>query len=242
MLLEICASSYQSAVNAEKAGAARIELCTALEVGGLTPSYGLIKKVTEKLTIPVFVLIRPRSGHFCYTADELELMLENIKMCEEMGCAGIVSGVLNRDLTIDQPQTRRLIEAAGSLPFTFHRAFDWVPEPYEALETLIEMGVRRILTSGQANAALSGMEVLKNLKTKASNRLLILPGGGINADNALQFRSAGFTEIHASATRVDIVPYVGKIPMNSTRHFGENLEVHSDLAKIAAIQKAISVG
>ena len=125
MKLEICANSYQSASNAEKAGAHRIELCAELAVGGITPSYGLLKKVMHDLTIPVHVLIRPRSGDFTYSDAEFQIMKENILICKELGVTGIVSGVLKLDNTIDIERTKELVAVAKPMNFTFHRAFDW---------------------------------------------------------------------------------------------------------------------
>ncbi len=149
MKLEICASNYQSANNAQNAGAHRIELCSELAVGGITPSYGLIKQVIENLSIPVFVLIRPRSGDFTYSDADFEIMKQDIQMCKKLGCKGIVSGVLNSDNTIDIERTKTLIELSKPLPFTFHRAFDWTPNPFEALKSLINLNVNRILTSSR---------------------------------------------------------------------------------------------
>ncbi len=131
MLLEICANSYQSAINAEKAGANRIELCAELAVGGITPSYGLLKKVMNDLTIPVHVLVRPRSGDFTYSDAEFQILKEDILICKELGVLGIVSGVLNLDNTIDLERTKELVETAKPMNFTFHRAFDWVLNPMD---------------------------------------------------------------------------------------------------------------
>ena len=151
MILEICANSYQSAVNAEIASAHRIELCSEISVGGITPSLGLLKKVLQSLTIPVHVLIRPRSGNFTYSDKEFEIMKENIRLCKDLGCAGIVSGVLHEDNSIDLKRTKELIELSKPMSFTFHRAFDIVSKPKEALLQLIALGVHRLLTSGCKN-------------------------------------------------------------------------------------------
>ncbi|MCC1482978.1 copper homeostasis protein CutC [Winogradskyella immobilis] len=202
MLLEVCANSYQSAINAQKAGAHRIELCQELSVGGVTPSYGLLKQVIKKLNIPVFVLIRPRSGHFVYTDIEFEIMKMNIQTCKEIGCTGIVSGVLRGDKTIDIKRTKELVELSRPLPFTFHRAFDEVVNPKEALEDLIDLGVERVLTSGQETSAEKGIELLKELNCIANNRIILLAGGGINSENARKFKDLALKEIHASASTV----------------------------------------
>lgn len=200
MLLEICANSFQSAKNAQTTGAQRIELCEELSVGGLTPSYGLLKKVIAELTIPVFVLIRPRSGDFVYTESEFDIMKQDISLCKELGVQGIVSGVLNKNKTIDVVRTKELVERSRPLPFTFHRAFDELDNPVQGLNQLIELGVDRVLTSGQESSAVDGLPLLTQLNEIARGRLTILPGGGINAKNAAIFKTKGFNEIHASAS------------------------------------------
>lgn len=200
MKLEICANSYQSAKNACDSGAHRIELCQELSVGGITPSYGLLKKVIEELDIPVFVLIRPRSGNFVYSEDEFQIMKTDIQLCKDLGCKGIVSGILKPDDTIDVERTKILIDLAKPLSFTFHRAFDEVKNPKEALLQLIELGANRVLTSGKKTTAEEGLDLLKELNVLAKNRITILAGGGITSKNANLFKEAGLTEIHASAS------------------------------------------
>lgn len=200
MKLEICANSYQSAKNAQEAGAHRIELCQELSVGGITPSFGLLKKVIEELDVPVFVLIRPRSGNFVYSDDEFQIMKNDIQACKDLGCKGIVSGVLKPDNTLDEERTKILIDLAKPLSFTFHRAFDEVKNPKEALLQLIELSANRVLTSGQKATAEEGLELLKELNVLAENRITILAGGGITSKNVNLFKEAGLTEIHASAS------------------------------------------
>lgn len=229
MKIEICANSYESAINAEKGEADRIELCSELAVGGITPSHGLIKKVIEDVTIPVNVLIRPRSGDFYYSEAEFDIMKNDILFCKELGCNGIVSGVLLNDNTIDKKRTRELIELAKPLSFTFHRAFDWVDKPLEALEILISLGTQRVLTSGQKTAASKGIKLLKQLHQQGSNRIIVLPGGGININNIMQFKSAGYKEVHFSATKLHRSPNSVKISLNSPQFFDENKVVISDL-------------
>jgi copper homeostasis protein len=239
MILEICANSYKSAVNAEKAGAHRIELCAELAVGGLTPSYGLLKQTIDAVNIPIFVLIRPRSGNFTYSDAEFDIMKHDIQLCKDLGYAGIVSGVLNADNTIDIERTRELIELSKPLPFTFHRAFDWTPNPFEALDHLKKLNVQSILTSGQEINAEKGIEILKQLKEKSQNQLIILPGGGINPTNASLFKSAGFTEIHASATTIETISDAPKISMNSAKFFNETIDVYSNPEIIKSILKQL---
>ena len=162
MIIEVCANSFESALNAQKAGADRIELCVELAVGGLTPSHGLLQKVIEELSIDVNVLIRPRSGDFTFTDAEFDVMKRDILFCKEMGCSGIVSGVLTKDNSIDIERTAALVALAKPLSFTFHRAFDWVVHPKKAIEELVQIGVHRLLTSGQESSAINGIQLLKN--------------------------------------------------------------------------------
>lgn len=228
MLVEICATSVQSAVNTQQAGAKRIELCSELAVGGITPSYGLIKQVWKEITIPVFVLIRPRSGNFVYSEVEFEVMKSDIKICKELGCAGIVSGVLKEDFSIDLIRTKELIEWSKPLEFTFHRAFDLTKNPLKSLEELIELGASRILTSGQETSAEKGIDLLVKLKELAQDKLTILPGGGISAENVHLLRESGFTEIHASASSLFKESPKPKISMNSEKFFDETKQFVSD--------------
>jgi copper homeostasis protein len=239
MILEICASNYQSAINAQEAGAQRIELCSELAIGGITPSYGLIKQTVKALSIPVFVLIRPRSGNFTYTDSEFEIMKRNIQLCKDLGCSGIVSGVLNEDNTIDVKRTQELIEITKPLPFTFHRAFDWTPNPSEAIKQLITIGADRVLTSGQESSAEQGLSLLSSLKAQVEDKIIILPGGGINSDNIIHFKINGFSEAHASATTIAQINKQPKVAMNSSKFFDETVSVISDRTKMKAILNTI---
>lgn len=239
MILEICASNYQSALNAQEAGAHRIELCQELSVGGITPSYGLLKQVLDTLSIPVFILIRPRSGNFTYSEAEFDIMKQNIQLCKDLGASGIVSGVLNLNNTIDIERTQELIELSKPLPFTFHRAFDWTPKPVKAMYNLIEIGAERILTSGQQTSAERGLELLVKLKGKAKNRITILPGGGINSNNASLFKSNGFGEIHASASTIKTVSETPRVSMNSKKFLSDTNIYYSDKENIQSIIQSL---
>lgn len=239
MLLEICASNYQSAINAQNAGAHRIELCSELAVGGVTPSYGLIKQTLKNLTIPVFVLIRPRSGNFTYSDADFEIMKEDIQICKALGCKGIVSGILNLDNTIDIERTKELIELSKPMAFTFHRAFDRTPNPFEALSTLIELKVDRILTSGQVTSAEKGILILNQLKELAEDKLTILPGSGINPKNVLIFKGAGFTEVHCSAVLLPQVKATASVPMNTPEFLNEAQEMASNSEVISTMLQLI---
>ena len=196
MIIEVCAESYEYAVKAEKAGADRIELCKDLHLDGLTPDYECAKRTIDKLNIPVFILIRPREGDFIYSDEEFELMRQDIVKFKEMGCKGIVSGVLNSDDSIDIKKTKELVELSRPLEFTFHRAFDKVKNPLNEIENLIELGIDRVLTSGQKDKAIEGLELLKEFKNISKNKIKIMPGSGINKSNIVNFKS--FDEIHGS--------------------------------------------
>jgi copper homeostasis protein len=196
MIIEVCAESYEYAVKAEKAGADRIELCKDLHLDGLTPDYEFAKRTIDKLNIPVFILIRPREGDFIYSNEEFELIKQDILKFKEMGCKGIVSGILNSNNSIDIKRTKELVELSKPLEFTFHRAFDVVYDPLNEIENLIEIGVDRILTSGQKDKAIEGLELLKEFKNISKNRIKIIPGSGINKSNIVNFES--FQEIHGS--------------------------------------------
>ena len=196
MIIEVCAESYEYAVKAEKAGADRIELCKDLHLDGLTPDLEIAKKTINKLNIPVFILIRPRESDFNYSNEEYELMKSDIVKFKEMGCKGIVSGVLNEDETIDIKRTKELVELSRPLEFTFHRGFDVVSDPFKEIENLIDIGVNRLLTSGQEETANEGIELLEALHKIAGNRIKIMPGSGINKTNIVNFKK--FKEVHGS--------------------------------------------
>jgi len=226
MKVEICANSYQSAHNAQNAGADRIELCSELAVGGVTPSYGLLKEVLSKLSIPVYVLIRPRSGDFCYSDDDFEIIKQDINLCKKLQCDGIVSAVLHRDMTIDIQRTKELVALADPLPFTFHRAFDSVPNPLQAVQQLDEIGVERILTSGQQSNAIDGLPLLRELQENFSG--IIIPASGINPKNIKQFADGTFKEIHFSASTQEKRMATNFLPLNSAKHFDETYQTYTD--------------
>jgi copper homeostasis protein len=183
MNFEICAVNLQSGLAAQSAGAQRIELCTALDVGGLTPSLGLIRAAVRALNIPVHVLIRPREGDFCYSDQELEIMLEDIQLCLEAGAAGVVVGALTIEGHLDLPKMKAMKVAAGTMEITCHRAFDFTQSPTDALEQLVDMGYSRVLSSGQSDNAFEGRFLLQKLIQQAKNRIAVMPGAGINAQN-----------------------------------------------------------
>jgi len=222
MLVEVCCNSLESALNAEKAGANRIELCSELGVGGVTPSFGLIQLVKEKLSIPVNILVRPRSAHFTYTPSEFDVLLKDIEICREIGVDGIVSGVLYADNMLDVERTAALVALSKPLDFTFHRAFDWISNQKEALKQLVDMGVDTVLTSGSQPSAENGMNELKELK-ETTSKITIMPGGGVNIKNVNKFKESGFKAIHFSGTAfTNEVDIEKKISMNSQKHSAEH--------------------
>ncbi|NNE03092.1 MAG: copper homeostasis protein CutC [Eudoraea sp.] len=239
MIVEICANSLQSALYAESGGADRIELCSELGVGGLTPSYGLLKKIKEHIKIPVHVLIRPRSGDFTYSDFEFQIMKEDIALCVELGFDGIVSGVLQKNLEVDWERTEELMKAARSLKFTFHRAFDWVPAPMVTFTKLQDLGVSAVLTSGKARSATSGMSLLQELN-KTSTTCIVMPGAGIRDANAASFKEAGFKAIHLSATHfIDNLETVPPLPMNSPEFLLENKVAITNLEMVEKVIKIV---
>ncbi|MDB5234782.1 MAG: copper homeostasis protein CutC [Hymenobacter sp.] len=200
--LEICAASLQSARAAQAGGAHRIELCQNLEQGGITPSYGLIRETLKQLRIPVFVLIRPRPGGFVYSAEELAIMRADIGMCRDLGCAGVVLGVLDAAGHVAMAPCEALITQAGAMEITFHRAFDACSDQFQALEDAIALGCQRVLTSGGQPTAVSGQDQLAALVVQAAGRISIMPGAGISAANLQALAHAtGAQEYHASAKR-----------------------------------------
>ncbi|MBD2754654.1 copper homeostasis protein CutC [Spirosoma validum] len=200
MLIEVCAFSLESCLTAQQAGAGRIELCGGLADGGTTPSAGLIQQARQHLTIPFYVMIRPRGGDFMYTATELDVMKADILMAKTLGADGIVLGVLQADGTVNEAQTRELIELAKPLPVTFHRAFDMTRDPLEALEAVIRTGAVRILTSGQHQNVEAGLSTLRQLAELAAGRIEIMAGAGVNAQNAKPLIEAGVDALHLSGS------------------------------------------
>jgi len=183
IIKEACVENFSQALAAQKAGADRIELCENLAVGGTTPSFGTIKTCVEELNIPSFVMIRPRGGDFVYSDDELQIMQTDIECCKQLGVPAVVFGLLTKDGEIDEPNTKKLIELARPMQVTFHKAFDELSNPLEGLETLIQLGVDRILTSGTKATASEGAEILNQLIQQADGRITIVAAGKVTKDN-----------------------------------------------------------
>jgi copper homeostasis protein len=182
-LLEISVESLASAIAAERGGAHRIELCSDLSVGGVTPNAELMRSARAAVKVPIFVMIRPRGGNFFYSGSELAQMRRDIELAKYCKMDGVVLGILHADNTVDIEDTGELVKTASPLPVTFHRAFDETPDLHEALEAVIQTGATRILTSGGKPTAAEGTAVLADLVAVAADRIIILPGGGINTSN-----------------------------------------------------------
>ena len=201
MLTEIVVYNIESALKAQEGGADRIELCDNPGEGGTTPSFGTIESVRQNVNLDVFVMIRPRGGDFLYSNYEFHSMKRDIHQCQKISVDGVVFGILNEDGTLDKKRCKALIDSARPLKVTCHRAFDMTRDPFEAMEDCIEVGFDRILTAGQQPQALAGASLIGELIKKATGRIAIMPGSGVN-ENTVQeiLRKSGASEIHFSAT------------------------------------------
>ena len=241
-IIEICANSAQSCVEAEAGGAHRVELCAGIPEGGTTPSYGEIR-MAQKLTstIDINVIIRPRGGDFLYTTAEVESMLLDIELAKQLKVHGVVFGCLTKQGDIDALVMRRLIEASKPLSVTCHRAFDVCRDPFAALEQLIELGCDRILTSGQQPDAVQGIPLIKELVQRAGGRIIIMPGCGVREDNiALIEAETGAKEFHTSARSIvySKMEYRNEnVPMGSSVITSEFETVQTDREKVTSYIK-----
>lgn len=236
-LLEVAANSVASAFAAQEGGAGRIELCASLDEGGVTPSHGTIALAREGLSIPLYVLVRPRAGDFVYENAEVEAMLDDIAHCRDLGCDGVVVGALTADGEVDATLCASFVQAAGPMGVTFHRAFDLLPDRHAALETLIDLGVERVLTSGGMPSAVAGAAEIAALVARAGDRIVVMPGAGIEPGNVLALRAATRArEFHASAKR--------RLPSAMRRHPGDALgmgagETRTDVDTVRALVAAL---
>jgi len=235
--LEICCYNFRSCVIAAAAGAHRIELCADAAEGGTTPGFGTIKRVKEKIGIDVYPIIRPRGGDFFYDDDEFTMMKTEVLLCKELGCEGVVIGMLKQDGSIDKDRCKQLVSLAYPMGVTFHRAFDRAVNPFEALEDIIQTGCERILTSGHKPTALEGVQLLDELIRQANDRIVIMPGSGIRAANIIEVaKKTGAIEFHSSAS----------IKVNSSMLFinegmQENLQtIMADKNEVAGMQENLA--
>ena len=198
-IIEIATSDFATTKSAVEGGADRVELCANLAEGGTTASLGTIQRCREAFHVSLYPIIRPRGGDFLYNKDEYEIMLQDVKLCRQLGCDGIVIGLLNMDGSIDVTRTSELIETAYPMGVTFHRAFDRCRDPFVALEELIEIGCERVLTSGQKPSVVDGVDLVAELNQKADGRIIIMPGSGVRKENIKMLaEKTGCTEFHSS--------------------------------------------
>lgn len=203
VLVESCLDSLELAIAAERGGAERIELCDRLDVGGITPSRELIEKVVAAVKIPVHPIIRVRGGDFFHTDAEVEQMKRDTDMATKAGAAGIVLGILKPDRTVDGKRTREVMEVAPHVPATFHLAFDFTRDLFEALDAVAEIGIARVLTRGGGKTAVDGIEGISKLVERSIGHVRIMAGGNVREDNAEEIvRKSGVTEIHSRGAEV----------------------------------------
>jgi copper homeostasis protein len=239
-VLEIAANSLGSGLAAQEGGADRIELCDNLGEGGTTPSYGTIAVARDRLRIPLYVLIRPRTGDFCYDAAELEVMLRDIESCVRLGCDGVVIGALDTEGDVDEAACRELIATAGSLGVTFHRAIDAARDQLQALDCIIALGCERVLTSGGEADALTGAERIAGFVKRAGSRLRVMAGAGIDAGN--------IREVAARSDAHDLHGSGRAIRSSPSRHRNDRLRGleldwwETDAAKVRGMVDALRTG
>jgi copper homeostasis protein len=199
-MLEVCAFHIDSCIIAERAGAKRVELCDNPVEGGTTPSFGTIALAREKIAIDLYPIIRPRAGNYFYTDEEFEIMLKDIDACKSLQCNGISIGIQKINGEVDKERFKRIVDRAWPMGVTSNRVIDAAPDPYKALEVLIEVGCERVLTSGQKSAAPDASDVLKSLVQQSAGRIIIMPGAGVKSSNIRQLKDAtGASEFHSSA-------------------------------------------
>lgn len=234
--LEVCSNSSYSALQAQEGGASRVELCQNLENGGTTPSYAQIKRTRDLLDIGIHVLVRPRGGDFLYSDAEFEEIKMDITLCKQLGCDGVVIGVLNKDGSVDMERNKELVALAKPMTAVFHRAFDRCKDPLAALEDIIALGFDRILTSGLEATAAEGKALLKKLIEQADGRIEIMPGSGVNEENISELlQYTGAKSIHSSAK----ITLASAMEYNSTSFDGMN-EPSMQTSK-AKVQQLVSL-
>ncbi|MFZ9171482.1 MAG: copper homeostasis protein CutC [Sediminibacterium sp.] len=236
-MLEVAVFNIESAIQAEAAGANRLELCENPNEGGTTPSYGTLSVVSSIISIPVFPIIRPRGGDFLYSRSEFDVMKNDIRLCKELGFGGVVIGLLLPDGSIDKERTKELVQLAAPLEVTFHRAFDRCNDPIKGLHDIIETGCKRILTSGQVPSAPDALDLLQTLVKEAGDNIIIMPGSGVRGNNIATIKSVTKAkEFHSSARKV--VPTNMEFTKESMQENLQNMLV--DAADIKTMLTAIA--
>ena len=237
--IEIATSDFATTKTAVEGGADRIELCANLAEGGTTPSYGHIRQCREAFDTLIYAIIRPRGGDFLFTEEEFSMMLQDVKLCKEVGCDGVVIGLLNADGTIDLKRTSKLVDAVYPLGVTFHRAFDRCSNPFEAMEQLIQIGCERILTSGQKPSAPDAVELIEQLYREADDRIIIMPGSGVRKENIKMLaEKTGCTEFHSSlrSKRKSSMEFIHPAFAGSEESYMNN---YIDPEEVKALRKAL---
>lgn len=238
-VIEVCVDRIDSVIACARAGVDRIELCAALSEGGLTPSLGFLRLARQVFPGKIMMMIRPRAGDFLYTSDEIEIMKEDISVAKTNGADGVVFGCLEDDGSIDQPLTRELLEDAAEMDVTFHRAFDVTPNLHQSLEILIDLGIRRVLTSGGEADVWKGQDCLRSLTTQAAGRISILPGGGVVAARVPELLAAtAAQEVHLSARKTVSSAMKFRrpdIPMGAATITGEYDHKIADLVQLQSL-------
>jgi copper homeostasis protein len=242
-LVEACVGSFSDALAAASAGVDRLELCTATEIGGLTPSAGLVERVIREIGVPVIVMIRPRAGGFCYDRGEYTTALRDAELAIQQGAVGIAFGFLTENATIDVPRCKEIVHIAGERKTVFHRAFDFVRDPLAAADQLALLGVTRLLTSGQQATALEGAELIRSIRERTSGQLEIMPGGGINATSVLELlERTGCRQIHVGAAQAandGSIPVDHSIELWSARYLHRGCFRSVDPSSIVTLMKQI---
>ncbi|MCW8328015.1 copper homeostasis protein CutC [Photobacterium sp. SDRW27] len=241
--IEVCIDNIESLHYAQQGGATRIELCSSLALGGLTPNFGLMQLAAKHASIPVYAMIRPRQGDFLFSDQDVEIMLADIYAVKKAGLQGVVVGVLNAQGQVDSVILRSLIKEAGSLGVTFHRAIDQCPEPFEALESIMSAGCERVLTSGLEASALDGAEMLRRMVDYCGNKLSIMAGAGVTADNVAEIiQKSNVHEVHLSgkSTRPsNMITYASQAHMGNADVDDFSIPVTS-AEKVAAVIHAVA--
>ncbi|GAB6261623.1 copper homeostasis protein CutC [Photobacterium sp. R1] len=240
--LEVCIDNIESLHAAQQGGATRIELCSSLSLGGLTPSAGFMRQAARLSSVPVYAMIRPRQGDFLFSGEDMEIMLADIHAARQAGLQGVVLGVLTPDGRVDTNQLAALMQAANGLGVTFHRAIDQCTEYREALDSLMNAGCERVLTSGLKASALEGAEILADMVRYCGNRLSIMAGAGVTADNASQILSrTGVKELHLSGktTRPSQMTHLASEAHMGSQDVDDFSIPVTDCEKIAAVRKAL---
>ena len=243
MILEVCVGSVSGGITAEKGGADRIELNSSCSLGGLTPSIGTVMEARKNISIPIITMIRPRAGAFVYNSQEIAVMEKDIEEIKPLGIKGFATGILKENGKIDIGKCKKLFKKMEGKDIVFHRAFDLTPDPFESLEICIDLGVKRILTSGQKPSAIEGADLIKRLIEKGKGRIEILPAVGLNKSSVKEFvKATGTNQVHDAFPSVEYDPsgkINPKINFRSREILPEYSYISTDLQEVEAVRKEL---